>query len=109
MALPLPNYKEFIMIDFGTTIRKWRKKRDLKQDKLAQRLGVTSTYLSSLENNRKEPSIGLLNSICKELNIPREIFFWDSISTDDIDKINLKSKKILRAAKQIVDAYCQEN
>jgi transcriptional regulator with XRE-family HTH domain len=55
----------------------------LKQRELADRLPVTATYLSHLENDRVEPSIKLLKKIADELNTPIEVLFWDSVEVPD--------------------------
>jgi len=91
------------MINFGGVIKKYREERKLKQTDLAKSIGITSTYISAIENNRKEPSISLLTSISKELDIPAEIFFWDAIQISD--KIASKDRKIIILAKKIVKEY----
>jgi len=90
------------MINFGRIIKKYREKTNTTQNQLAIKIGVTPTYVSALENNRKEPSIALLREICKSLQIPPELLFWDLVNIDDFKK---KEREIVEVAKQIVAAY----
>lgn len=91
------------MINIGPTIKKYREHNNVTQLQLAEKVKVTPTYISALENNRKDPSLSLLNNISKELNVPMEIIFWDSIN--DIKNLENKDKEILDIAKNLVSSY----
>ncbi len=68
------------MITWGKTIKKFRKKLLLTQEGLARRVGVTPTYISALEHNRKEPSFALVKAVSRVFGIPQEILYWDAIT-----------------------------
>lgn len=87
----------------GTIIKKYREARKLTQPNLSQLINVTPTYLSAVENNRKEPSIKLISDISRVLNVPKEMLFWEAITIND--KMNDKDKKIVNAAKNIVNNF----
>jgi len=53
----------------GKNIAKYRKKTGLTQLQLAIKLGVTREHLSHIEVGIKRPSVELLFSIAKSLNI----------------------------------------
>ena len=65
-------------MNLGKTIKLLRISVGLKQRELANKLGISSNYLSLIESNKREPSLNLLKSLSKELNIPMDLFFWDS-------------------------------
>jgi transcriptional regulator with XRE-family HTH domain len=91
------------MVNFGAIIKKYRYQLHVTQKELSNDLSVTSTYLSAVENGRKEPSIALLKKICKVLGIPEEILFWESVEIKDgLDK---DEKKAIEFAKIIVRTY----
>lgn len=71
---------------FGSTIRQLRKKKGLNQQFLADRIGVTQTYLSLLESDRKTPSINLINSLSRELKIPPSILAYLTLDKGEISK-----------------------
>lgn len=71
---------------FGNTIKQLRKRKGINQQVLADRLGVTQTYLSLIESNQKTPSINLINSISKELSIPPSILAYLTLNKEEISK-----------------------
>ncbi len=90
------------MIDIGGTIKKYRMKSNLKQTELARKIKVTSTYISAVGNNRKEPSISLLNMICRVVHLPKEVLFLESVTSEDFKK---NDREIIDTAKEIIKAY----
>lgn len=90
------------MVNIGGTIKKYRMKSNLKQTELAKKIKVTSTYISAVENNRKEPSISLLNMICRAIHLPKEVLFLESVTANDFKK---KDREIIDTAKEIIKAY----
>ena len=71
-------------MDLGTTIKKIRQQKGIRQNSLAEIIGITQTYLSQIENNVKEPNLSTLRKISKELNLPLPILFFLSLDDRDI-------------------------
>lgn len=57
------------MISLGSTIRRLRKEADFTQEELAGLVGITPSYLSHIEADRKEPRIEVLRRISQELPV----------------------------------------
>jgi len=55
---------------FGANLRRIRLKRGFTQEELAHRVGMDVSYLSELENGRKEPCLRKMSEIAQALNIP---------------------------------------
>ena len=55
---------------FGTNLRRTRRKNGLTQEELAHRVGMDVSYLSELENGRKEPCLRKMKEISQALGIP---------------------------------------
>lgn len=91
------------MINLGIPIKKYRMQKRIRQTDLAEKIEVTPTYISALENNRKVPSIALITKICDVLNISKEILFWEAITTSIEAKP--EDKEILEVANSIVNEY----
>lgn len=92
------------MVNIGGTIKKYRIMSNLKQTELAKKVKVTPTYISAVENNRKEPSISLLNEICRAIHLPKEVLFLEAVSVNDFKK---EDREIIDTAKEIMKAYYQ--
>ncbi len=56
-------------LTIGENIRNFRKKNDLTQEVLAERLGVTYQSVSRWENGTTYPDLELLPAICRELSV----------------------------------------
>ena len=56
-------------VQIGAKIRYYRTIRMLEQIALADRLGITSQYLSKIERGTAKPSTDLLFLIAQELNV----------------------------------------
>lgn len=55
-------------------IRTMREAAGLSQRELGERLGVDPTYISHLEAGRRDPSLGLLRRLARELSVPLALF-----------------------------------
>lgn len=60
--------KEFTA-ETGKRIKKWREKRNLSQEELADRAGLYRTYVGHLENARYSPSAYVLYKIASVLKV----------------------------------------
>jgi transcriptional regulator with XRE-family HTH domain len=55
---------------FGANLRRLRRKNGLTQEELAYRVGMDVSYLSELENGRKEPCLRKMKEIAQALGVP---------------------------------------
>ncbi|WP_446899266.1 helix-turn-helix domain-containing protein [Clostridium sp. LBM24168] len=62
------------MDNIGKKIKKTRMKKSMKQYELAQKAGISNTYLSDLEVGRTIPSIKTLDKLSKVLEVDIKIF-----------------------------------
>lgn len=74
----------------GDNIRYLREKMGLSIKDLSKLTGITSAYLSMLENNkRKNPSTEMLQKIANQLNIDiNQLFVPDESTSEEINVIN---------------------
>ena len=86
----------------GQYIAEKRKKQNLTQTALAEKLGVTDKSVSNWENGKNMPDLSLFNSICKELNITmNELMSGEDLAKEQYQKkleeniinLTLKTKK----------------
>ena len=57
------------ILDGMSPLRAWRQSRGLTLDSLAKRVGVSKSYLSQIENNRKSGSLKLFRQISAVLDV----------------------------------------
>lgn len=66
----------------GNAIKLIRTAKGVKQLTLAKQLDVSPNYISLIEKDRREPSVGFLRKLARELGVPVGLFFlWQD--TDD--------------------------
>lgn len=71
---------------------------DIGQDELAKRLDVTKTYISLIENNKKEPSLALLRKFSEIFHIPLWILLLeDSDFEKNPSKADIEMKNEIEA------------
>lgn len=73
-------------MNIGGSIKSIRKKKGVRQAELAQRANITQSYLSQIENNRKEPNLSTLTSIADKLDVPLPILFFISLEEGDVSE-----------------------
>ena len=85
-------------MNLGATIKMIRKQQRHTQVKFASQCGITQTYLSLIEGNFKEPSLSVLKTISKKLNIPLPILFFLSMTIDDVEYDKRKAFEIIQSS-----------
>lgn len=67
--------KESILLLFGQNVQKYRKERELSQEKLAELAGVHRTYIGMIERAEKNITLCNIERIAKALNVEiRDMF-----------------------------------
>jgi len=67
--------KDKFTAEVGKRIKKWREKRGVSQEELADRAGLYRTYVGHLENARYSPSAYVLYRVAKALKIEVKEFY----------------------------------
>lgn len=82
------------MTDLGVRLRRVRELHQLSQRELARRSGVSNASISLIENQRSDPSLGMLKKILDAIPISLGDFFGMEV-TDD--------KQVFFSAEELVD------
>jgi transcriptional regulator with XRE-family HTH domain len=82
----------------GQTIRVLRTAAGMKQKELAMAAGIQPNSLSLIESGKREPSLALLRSIAKALDVPMSLIFWEP--RDYPQQENNKQTTLLRNLRQ---------
>jgi transcriptional regulator with XRE-family HTH domain len=101
------------MIDIGGRIKDIRETAKMDGKELAERIGVSPSYLSLLENNKRPCSIERLHSICEALGVTLRYFFAtkdnENISEDLMLLEEIKANRQLAQLIGIVRYMTKEN
>ncbi|WP_199746345.1 helix-turn-helix domain-containing protein [Erwinia sp. 198] len=62
-----------LLISVGERIRLFRKRKQLSQIALSKRSGIDRTYLSDIENGKRNISLLTLNNLALALDVPIEV------------------------------------
>lgn len=76
-------------MQMGEVIRKYRKRKNMTQEEMANRLGVTAPAVNKWENGNSQPDIMLLAPIARLLGITLDILlsFQEELTAEEIDNI----------------------
>ena len=79
----------------GEKIRNARKKAGLTQLQLANMIFVSESYIALIESNRRNPSMNVLTSIAKALNLTADQLLFDT-KKRSIDSFTLDWKNLIQ-------------
>ena len=71
--ITVPGEVTFAILDGINPIRAWRENRQIKMNELSKRVGISLSYLSQIENGKRNPTVDTLKAIAKELEIDVEM------------------------------------
>lgn len=75
-------------MNLGKAIQTCRIKRGLSQEALAKRAKISVSYLSMLENSKRDPTLSTVEQITSALNVPVEILFFLGAEKGELAGIN---------------------
>lgn len=76
------NNEQYLRRSIGKKIKLARSKTDYTQEKLAEKLSLSTRYISQLERGIAFGSASTIVNLCKALNISSDFLFDDLIGTD---------------------------
>ncbi len=84
------------MFDVGARIKELRIERSLTVNGLANKAGISQSFLRDIELGKKQPTVEYLEYICDALNVTLTGFFDINNDNDRILKIFAKMNKTQR-------------
>lgn len=83
-------------MNIGKSIKLIRIQKDLKQIELAEKSKISVSYLSLLEQGKRDPNLSTLSNIAKALGVPLSIIvFLASDNNNEIPEISQELKEKL--------------
>jgi len=71
-------------MNVGQAIKMCRTRRGVSQTDLAHRVDCSVSYLSMLENNKRDPTLSTLTKIAHGLNVPIGILFFLAADREEL-------------------------
>jgi transcriptional regulator with XRE-family HTH domain len=84
----------------GKAVKFARVAAGIKQKDLAVRLDVSPSYLSLVENDKREPSISFLRNLADEMSIPLGLLFVNVDS--DVSEVSPEERALLLRIQDLV-------
>ena len=99
-------------MNVGKRISFFREQKGMTVNKLANRAGISQSYLRSIELEEKNPTVEFLSYICEALDISLKEFFDDNVEQELKDDPILQefyqlTPKQREALRQFIDAMKQ--
>lgn len=83
----------------GKNIRKYRQQKKLRQEDLAERTGLSTTYIGMVERGEKIPSLETFISILNTLEASADVILADVLVTGYQVKDSLLAEKLASLSK----------
>lgn len=83
----------------GRNIRKYRQQKKLRQEDLAERTGLSTTYIGMVERSEKIPSLETFISILNTLEVSADVILADVLVTGYKVKDSLLAEKLASLSK----------
>ena len=86
-------------MDVGSAIRLCRKRRGVSQTDVATRAECSVSYLSMLENNKRDPTLSMIRRIAEALHVPVGALFVMASEEKELGNIDSRlAGRLQRAA-----------
>lgn len=98
-------------MNYGIIIKHIRKDiLKMGQNDFAEQLGLSQTYLSQLEGNKKTPSTQVLELISSQSKYPMSVILWLSMTEDDVPKGRVEFFRAIKpSCDNLVKAFFEES
>ena len=83
-------------MNLGQAVKRVRKNKGLNQEQFCNKIGITQSFLSGIENNKKKPSIDVIQKIAEVVDMPLPVLFWFTITEKDVHQTKLDAFKLLK-------------
>lgn len=97
-------------MNLGEAIKKQRKAMGLTQSDLATRCGITPSYLSMIEKNKKEPNLATLKRMSEHLQVPLPVLFFRALDESDVPDSKKETYGVInKSLNNLIDSLFDSN
>lgn len=85
-------------MDIGHALKICRSAKKLSLEELAERAGLSQSYLSMIESGKREPTLSSIEKIAAALGIPTPIVLFLASEKEDLKGLDAETSKRLSDA-----------
>ena len=93
------------MLAIGKAIRIMRTQKGLSQKELAERAGVTPSFVSLVEGSRRSASLKVIDQLASAMGTSVEVLLWEAVELPP--NLNDADRRMCEFAKLIVRRVCE--
>jgi len=82
-------------MNISKALKLCRTQKGLTMTALAEKANLSISYLSLLEQGKRDPNLSAVNDICSALEIPVSIFIFLASDMDELDGVSSELSKLL--------------
>ncbi|MCR9965446.1 MULTISPECIES: helix-turn-helix domain-containing protein [Vibrio harveyi group] len=91
-------------MNIGKALSLCRTQKGMTKTQLSKAAGVSISYLTLLEQGKRDPNLSTINQICKAMSVPTSIFMFLASDAEDRDGIsNELSEKLAHTALSLME------
>ncbi|WP_197523933.1 helix-turn-helix domain-containing protein [Cupriavidus sp. USMAHM13] len=75
-------------MNIGKALRLCRSAKDLSLETLAERAGISTSYLSRLENDKREPTLALVSKLAESLEVPLPVIIFLASDENELSRMD---------------------
>lgn len=87
-----------IIMEIGHALKICRSSRKLSLDDVADRSGLSQSYISMIESGKREPTLSSLEKIAKALAVPTLILMFLAADKDELQGLDEETSRLLSTA-----------
>lgn len=72
-------------MNLGSTIKTYRRNKKITLKELAEKVGITASFLSDIENGKKQPSVETLSKLAEAFEVPLYMLFKDTSNEETLE------------------------
>ncbi|RSE62703.1 XRE family transcriptional regulator [Alcaligenes faecalis] len=81
------------IMKIGKTLKLCRTAKDLSLETVSERAGISTSYLSRLENDKREPTLALINKVAEALEVPVPVIIFLASDEKDLKHMDKKMEQ----------------
>jgi len=96
-------------MNLGRAIKLCRTQKNLKQSELADKANISVSYLSLLEQGKRDPSFSSVEKVAEALEVPISILMFLAADKDEISEVSPElAEKLAHTALELIRANAKE-